>query len=181
MRPARFAPAQQPATAAAVEPVRITQFYPAVAQLGSGEKTTLCYGVEGAKSLRLSPPVEPVWPALTRCFEVAPPHTTRYTLTAEDARGQSVSEATTIEVGPARPAIIEVSVNKLTIAAGEQVVLCFKAKNASNYEVPGVRPIALNTPARGCFEDHPRVTKTYMVKVTGPGGADSERVTVRVK
>ena len=31
--------------------------------------------------------MEPMYPALSRCFEVAPPHDTRYTLVAEDAKG----------------------------------------------------------------------------------------------
>jgi hypothetical protein len=87
-------------------------------------------------------------------------------------------------VGPPRPHIIEVSVNKLQVKPGEQLLLCFKARNASAFDVGGLRPAALGivpTPERGCFGDRPAKTKTYVVKVSGPGGDDSEAVTVKVR
>jgi hypothetical protein len=186
MRPARFL-GSRPAPPGP-QAVRITQFYAATPKVGHGDKTMLCYGVENAKSVRLSPPVEEVWPALARCFDVVPPHTTKYTLTAEDAQGQTASQTAVIEVGPARPKLVDISVNKLEVAPGETVTLCFKAQNATNYDVGGLKPAAdaalgtvIATPEQGCFADHPRKTTTYVVKVTGPGGEDSEKLTVTVK
>ena len=191
MRPARFFGPPRTAAATSPQSVRITQFYPALPKLGLGDRTTLCYGVENAKTVRLSPAVEEVWPALVRCIEVAPQHTTKYTLTAEDSHGLAVSESTTINVGPPRPKLLEVSVNKLKVSMGELVTLCFKATHATGYDVGGLKPIpvrvgsgqgvAIATPERGCFGDRPRKTTTYVVKVTGPGGEDSEKVTVTVK
>lgn len=188
MRPARFFGSPRPALSSPGRAaVRITQFYAAETRVGAGDKTLLCYGVENAKVVRLSPPIEDVWPAVSRCFDVIPPHTTRYVLTAEDTTGQAVSQSATIEVGPAKPKLVDVSVNKLEAKAGELITLCFKARNATNYDVGGLKPVTMGaartivTPERGCFGDHPRKTTTYVVKVTGPGGEDSERVTVVVK
>ncbi len=188
MRPVRLS---NPRPATAPEMVRITQFYPAMPKIALGEKTTLCYGVENAKSVRLAPALEEVWPALVRCFEVSPQKTTEYTLTAADSQGTSVSKTTSIEVGPPRPKLLEVSVNKLTVSAGELVTVCFKAQNATKYDVAGLKPlgqqvaalkgVAKATPDRGCFADRPNRTTTYLVKVNGPGGEDSEKVTVTVK
>jgi hypothetical protein len=190
-RPARFLSSPRPPASSGAQGVHITQFYAALPKLGAGDKTMLCYGVENATKVRLSPPVEDVWPSNARCFDVIPPHTTKYILTAEDAVGQAVSESATIEVGPARPKLVDVSVNKLEARRGELITICFKARNATNFDVGGLKPVtvqvgggqgqAIATPEHGCFADHPRKTTTYVVKVTGPGGEDSEKVTVTVK
>ena len=187
MRPARFRATPRPVTSSAPNVVRITQFYAASPAIGRGDKTLLCYGVENARTVRLSPPVERVWPAATRCFEVIPPHTTTYTLTAEDKDGQAATQSVVIEVGPARPKLIDVSVSKLEVDPGELVTVCFKAQNATNFDGGALKPLTvgqgqvINTPEQGCFGDRPRKTTAYVVKVTGPGGEDSEKVTVTVK
>lgn len=185
-RPQRFLDSPRPANPSSPGRVRITQFYSAAFRVPLGEKTVLCYGVDNAKTVQLTPAIDEIWPAVARCIDVAPTHTTQYTLTAAHANGETVSQSVTVEVGPARPKILEVSVNKLEITRGEPVLLCFKARNASAYDVGGLRPAMtpkgpmVNTPEFGCFNDRPGKTKTYMVKVTGPGGADSESVTVKV-
>lgn len=79
--------------------VKIVQFYSNTYTIATGGKVLLCYGVMNAKAVRLDPPVEKVWPALSRCFDVAPRSTTRYTLTAEGADHQAVSESQEITVG----------------------------------------------------------------------------------
>jgi hypothetical protein len=190
-RPQRFRESLHPPAATRAGAVRITQFYAAQPQIALGDKTVLCYGVENAAMVRLDPPIEKLWPSFVRCFDIAPAHTTKYTLIAQSAAGDTVRESAIVEVGPARPKLIDISVNKLEVAKGEQIVLCFKAQNASNYDVGGLRPVSVQTgggmgqviatPERGCFVDHPRKTTTYIVKVTGPGGMDSEKVTVTVK
>lgn len=63
--------------------VKIVQFYSGSSTIAPDGKALICYGVVNANQVRLKPPVEKVWPALSRCFDVAPSHTTRYTLTAE--------------------------------------------------------------------------------------------------
>jgi hypothetical protein len=44
------------------------------------------------------PPVEKVWRSMSRCFDVAPVHTTRYTLTAESADLKTVTASLDISV-----------------------------------------------------------------------------------
>jgi hypothetical protein len=80
--------------------LKILQFYAVPAQLRPREKGKICYSVVNAKSLRIDPPVEAVWPSLSRCFEVAPQATTRYRLTAEGNDGSLVSESFVLKVAP---------------------------------------------------------------------------------
>jgi hypothetical protein len=171
--------------------VRITQFYPSEPKIGRGDSVSLCYGVENARTVRLNPAVERLWPALVRCVSTTPATSTTYTLIAEGEDGRAVSESVRVEVGPPKAKIIEVSVNKLEVSPGEQVVICYKAQNATAVDSGGLRAPMLSvgggqgtmksSPNHGCYADHPRATKTYLVRVTGPGGSDSESVTVHVK
>ena len=160
--------------------VRITQFYaePAIAR---GEKTSVCYGVANAKTVKIDPPVESLWPTVARCFPVSPVKDTTYTLTAQDAAGKSVSQSIEVRVGPPKPKIIEVSVNKMSVKRGEEVVVCFKASDATAVEIGPGRTVARRGNEFGCVSQRPDKTTTYRVKATGAGGqTDSEQVTVTV-
>ena len=76
----------------------ILGFYADPVSIRPGETAELCYSVSNAKSVRLEPPSEPVWPAFSRCVHVSPHKTTAYTLTAEDAAGHTKSATVKIEV-----------------------------------------------------------------------------------
>lgn len=78
--------------------VRILQFYAEAREIAAGGKTIVCYGVANATALRLEPPVEKVWPAVSRCFDVTPSTSTHYTLTAEGADHATVSQSIDIAV-----------------------------------------------------------------------------------
>jgi hypothetical protein len=78
--------------------LKILQFYTPQAEIAAGQKALLCYGVVNATAVRLDPPVETVWPAVSRCFEVKPAKTTKYTLTAEDADRTTASESVAVVV-----------------------------------------------------------------------------------
>jgi hypothetical protein len=78
--------------------VKILQFYTGAREIAPGQKAEVCYGVVNAIALQLDPPVERVWPAMSRCFNVAPVRSTRYTLTAEDAKHTTVSKSIEIAV-----------------------------------------------------------------------------------
>ena len=80
--------------------VRILQFYTTRSAIAPGEKALLCYSVVNATAVRLDPPVERLWPALSRCFEVTPAATTRYTITAEDAAHATISQSLQIAIQP---------------------------------------------------------------------------------
>lgn len=78
--------------------VKILQFYATPGLISRGQKALVCYGTVNAQSVRLDPPVEPMYPALSRCFAVAPNRDTRYTLVAEDAKGHTAKESFVLQL-----------------------------------------------------------------------------------
>ena len=97
-QPAKPAIAQPDPLAGYGKDVKILQLYTTTGQIAPGEKALLCYGVLNATAVQLDPPVEKVWPSLSRCFDVHPAKTTRYALTAEGADHETVSESIEIVV-----------------------------------------------------------------------------------
>jgi hypothetical protein len=78
--------------------LKILNFYAAPGAIRRGASASLCYGVNGAKTVRLEPAAAEVWPALSRCFQVSPVTDTEYKLTAEDAAGHTASESFILRV-----------------------------------------------------------------------------------
>jgi hypothetical protein len=78
--------------------LKILSFYVSPGLIRRGEKALVCYGVVNARTVRLDPPVERVWPSASRCFTVLPDRETRYTLTAEDANGHTATESFVLQV-----------------------------------------------------------------------------------
>jgi hypothetical protein len=76
----------------------IQLFYATPAAIRRGESTRLCYGVANAKTVKLEPQSNPVWPSHSRCVEVAPTKTTTYTLTIVDAAGNIKSQTVEVKV-----------------------------------------------------------------------------------
>jgi hypothetical protein len=85
-------------------PVKILQFYASVGMLTQGDKALLCYGVENAKSVRISPTMDNVYPALNHCLEIGPEHTTHYTIVAEGYDGRVATKSFTLPVQGFPPA-----------------------------------------------------------------------------
>lgn len=75
----------------------ILHFY-APAFISPGETAKLCYGVSNAEKVRIEPPAGNTWPSLNRCLDVRPARDTTYTLTIEDAGGNTKSASLTIQV-----------------------------------------------------------------------------------
>jgi hypothetical protein len=177
--PAR--PAAQSKTVPRNDPPRITQLYATKPNLPRGEKGLVCYGVENSNKVSLEPPREELSAALARCVEVSPEATTTYTLTAEGPGGPPATQNLTVAVGAPAVHIVEVTVNSLTVKAGDAVSICFHAQNAARVTI---EPVSFRSPiaARGCTVDNPRKTTTYVVTATGASGdQDQEHVTVKVK
>jgi hypothetical protein len=170
-------PVAQPVAKEAAS-VRITQFYATAPQLARGEKELLCYGVENASSVWLSPPRRELSAALSRCVDVEPTETTTYTITAEGPSG-TASKQVTVTLGAAKAKIVEVRVSSLDVKQGNPVSICYKVSNAKSVRVePHIAPSA-NSP--NCGVDNPKRTTTYTVTATGVSGdQDQERVTVKV-
>jgi hypothetical protein len=76
----------------------IQSFYASPGAVRRGESVQLCYGVANAKTVKLEPQPNPVWPSYSRCVDVTATRTTTYTLTVEDAAGHTKSQAVEVKV-----------------------------------------------------------------------------------
>jgi hypothetical protein len=76
----------------------IQSFYASAGAVRRGESVQLCYGVANAKTVRLEPQPNPVWPSYSRCVNVSPTKTTTYTLTVQDAAGGTKSQNVEVKV-----------------------------------------------------------------------------------
>jgi hypothetical protein len=81
-------------------PVKILNFYANVGAVTMGEKALLCYGVENAKSVKISPMLPGVYPSPNRCLEIVPERTTHYTILAEGFDGRVATQSFTLPVQP---------------------------------------------------------------------------------
>jgi hypothetical protein len=78
--------------------LKIIAFYASPGVIGHGGSIEICYGVTGAKTVRIEPSVGEVWPALSRCLQAAPGKNTEYKLTAEDGAGHSTTQSLPVKV-----------------------------------------------------------------------------------
>jgi hypothetical protein len=76
----------------------IQNFYASPGVLQRGESTQLCYGVANAKTVTLEPQSNPVWPSYSHCVDVSPKKDTVYTLTVQDAAGNTKSQTVEVKV-----------------------------------------------------------------------------------
>lgn len=172
---------EKPAPPLKVErPPSITQFYAPQPTVSVGEAAKLCYGVENAKNVWISPPLKELSVALARCIEVEPKENTTYALTVEGNDGTRVSQEAMIFVGAPKAKIINVNVSAVDVKAGQTVSLCYTVQN--------VRSVTIDPPGfhggadpKGCITDQPRKTTTYVIAASGAeGDRDQEQVTVKV-
>ena len=80
--------------------LHIMSFYATPGVVEAGSPAILCYGVNGAKKVRIEPPIDDIKPALSHCLQVTPRNDTEYKLIAEDAAGHSVSASFVLKVAP---------------------------------------------------------------------------------
>jgi hypothetical protein len=76
----------------------IQNFYATPGAIRRGETVQLCYGVANAKTVRLEPQTNPVWPSYARCVDVTPEKDTTYTLTIADAAGNTKTQTVDVKV-----------------------------------------------------------------------------------
>jgi hypothetical protein len=76
----------------------IQSFYAFPGAVHKGENAQLCYGVANAKTVKLEPQPNPVWPSYARCVSVSPQKTTTYTLTISDASGNTITQSLQVKV-----------------------------------------------------------------------------------
>jgi hypothetical protein len=78
--------------------LKIIAFYASPGVIGHGGSIEICYGVTGAKTVRIEPSVGEVWPALSRCLQASPGRDTKYKLIAEDGAGHSTTQSLPVKV-----------------------------------------------------------------------------------
>lgn len=177
---------RQPSPARVSQPAtqgpRITQFYATLTTVPRGETALLCYGVENAATVRLEPAVDQVWPSLSRCLEVRPNETTRYTLTALNRAGLSASQTVTLTVGPPLPKFADLSISATQVKPGADVYFCFKATGAVSVRGGPGWLVRGGRAHSDCLLHQPRQTTRYSLTIVGAQGATvSEGITVTVR
>ena len=78
----------------------ILNFYATPGVIRRGERANICYGVAGAKSVRIEPPIEDLNPAIAHCLQISPSTTTDYKLVAQDSAGHTVTREISLQVTP---------------------------------------------------------------------------------
>jgi hypothetical protein len=76
----------------------IQNFYATPGVVRRGGTVQLCYGVANAKTVKLEPQSNPVWPSYSRCVDVTPAKSTTYTLTIADAAGNTRTQSLEVKV-----------------------------------------------------------------------------------
>jgi hypothetical protein len=79
---------------------RIINFYAVPRSIRRGSQARICFGVAGAKRVRIEPRIEDLHPAASYCLQAAPRKDTRYKLTAEDGAGHTATASLSVKVVP---------------------------------------------------------------------------------
>jgi len=77
---------------------RIIDFYASPQVIQSGTQAKICFGVYGAKRVRIEPAVGDLHPAVSYCLQIAPRKDTTYKLIAEDGAGHTATASLAIKV-----------------------------------------------------------------------------------
>jgi hypothetical protein len=76
----------------------IQSFYASPGAIHKGDSVQICYGVANAKTVKLEPQPNAVWPSYARCVSVSPAKSTTYTLTVSDASGNTNTQSLQVTV-----------------------------------------------------------------------------------
>ncbi|HKE28735.1 MAG TPA: OmpA family protein [Bryobacteraceae bacterium] len=146
---------------------QIVTFVATPQNISPGESTKLCWQVNGATSIGITPGVGTNLNA-NDCATVSPTVTTTYTLTATNAAGQ-IQGNVTVNVGIVQ--ILSFTANPVTsTAAGNPVVLTWQTANATSVVLIGADIPPTNVPVNGTFTVNPITNETYTLTAYGPGG-----------
>jgi hypothetical protein len=152
-------------TAAAVPTVVTFAANPAT--IDAGQSTKICWQVNNATSISITPAVGSNLNA-NDCATVSPTQTTTYTLTATNSSGQ-IQANVTVNVGQVR--ILSFTSDPVTsLVAGSPVTLAWQTQNAQTVVVVGndLQPQTLQP--NGSLVVHPITNTTYTLTAYGPGG-----------
>ncbi|MBZ5617681.1 MAG: hypothetical protein LAQ69_02930 [Acidobacteriia bacterium] len=160
--------------------VRITQFYAISGEMTDADRNTICYGVENAKTVRMEPPIETLWPTATRCFWAEPRQDTTYKLIADGFDGSQASASFQVRVKPAPPSIVFMAVSHKEIQKGDAVTVCYGVAHAKAVRLDpigwGLAPIAKN-----CVRFYPPASMKFTLVASGADGlTDTDKFSVKV-
>ena len=143
--------------------------------------------MENARAVRIEPPVEELRPSYGRCIQVAPERTTRYTLLAEGAGGQVVSQSVEVKVqaaasaAPAGPLVVAFAASASEIAAGQPATLCYIVAPGASLRLEP-EPPQFKPAEKACHLVTPAKTTVYtLVAVDASGRSERRAVTIRVR
>jgi hypothetical protein len=158
-------------TVSAAPVPRIIQFVVTPPNITAGGQAQICWTVENATSVSISPGIGTV--QATGCTTVSPTVTTTYVLTATNAAGQITASVT-----------VNVQVQILTFVndpsfspiSGGPVKLSWTTAGASSVIITGLGAPSGSLPANGNITVNPDTNSDYTLTAYGPGGQTATAV-----
>jgi uncharacterized cupredoxin-like copper-binding protein len=135
--------------------------------INSGQSTQLCWQVNGATSISITPGVGSNLNA-NACATVSPQQTTTYTLTASNATGQ-IQANTTVNVGSVQ-ILSFTATPAFSTLQGSPVVLAWQTLNATSVIIIGSDLTTQSLPVNGTLTINPLQNNTYTLTAYGAGG-----------
>jgi hypothetical protein len=159
---------------------RVLQFGANPAQIDPGGSSQLCYTVENATELSISPAVAGFDPSRnSACLTVSPAATTTYALTARNAAGAANATAT-VTVGGVR-IVSFVNSPDYSMKAGDPVTLSWTTSGATSVSITGLGAPTGPLPVNGSITVNPITNTTYTLIAYGPNGSVSAVLYVFVR
>jgi hypothetical protein len=137
------------------------------ATIDAGQSTKLCWQVNNATSITITPGVGSNLNA-NDCATVSPTQTTTYTLTATNSSGQ-IQANVTVNVGQVRILSFTSDPNT-SLAAGAPVTLSWQTQNAQSVVIVGNELGPQTLQPNGSLVVKPITNTTYTLTAYGPGG-----------
>ena len=145
---------------------RILQFSLNPTTINAGGSSQLCWQVEGASTVSISPGIGTV--KATDCVTVSPTGTTTYVLTATNGSA-SVTASATLTVGGVK-ILSFTSSPEFSTSAGNPVVLSWTTSGATSVIITGNGFPGGTLPVSGSVTVNPNTNVDYTLTAYGPGG-----------
>jgi hypothetical protein len=159
---------------------RVLQFGASPTQIDPGGSSQLCYTVENASEITISPSVPGFDPSRnSACLTVSPTTSTTYVLTARNAAGPTTA-STTITVGGVRIVSFTNSPD-FSPKSGDPVTLSWTTEGATSVTLTGLGVPGGPLPASGSVVVRPITNTTYTLIAYGPNGSVSSVLYVFVR
>jgi OmpA family/K319L-like, PKD domain len=145
---------------------RVISFGASPMNISPGGTSQLCWNVENATSVSISPAIGTV--DAVACATVSPAQTTTYVLTATNAVGP-IQASVTVTVGGVQ--ILSFSADPaFSPVSGSPVVLSWTTQNATSVVITGTGAPSGTLPNNGSATVYPTTNTDYTLTAYGPGG-----------